>query len=70
MSSKLGIFWNPYFRRLPNLAKSIAGHLRNFLLLQINYVTTETLKVLKNVIRKYPDFVEDFLPVVGKLTLD
>jgi hypothetical protein len=33
-------------------------------------VTTETLKVLKNVIRKYPDFVEEFLPVVGKLTID
>jgi vesicle coat complex subunit len=56
--------------RLPNLSKTVSVQLKNFLILQINYVTTETLKVLKNVIRKYPDFVGEFLPVVGKLSLD
>jgi hypothetical protein len=56
--------------RLPNLSKTVSSQLKNFLVLQINYVTTETLKVLKNVMRKYPEFVEEFLPVVGKIGID
>ena len=48
--------------RLPKMAKTVAGHLRNFISLQITYVTTETLKELKNILRRYPEFIEEFVP--------
>lgn len=57
--------------RLPKMAKTVAGHLRNFISLQIAYVTTETLKELKNILRRYPDFIEDFIPFINpKLALE
>lgn len=53
------------------MAKTVAGHLRNFISLQISYVTTETLKALKNILRRYPDFIEDFIPFINpKLALE
>ena len=51
--------------RLPKMSKTVTAQLRNFLGLQINYVTTETLKVLRDILRKYPQFVEDFLPFLN-----
>jgi hypothetical protein len=33
-------------------------------------VTTETIKVLKDIMRKYPDFVEEFVPFISKISLD
>lgn len=36
--------------RLPSQSKSVSSQLRNFLSLNIPYVTTETVKVLKNVL--------------------
>jgi len=57
--------------RLPAMAKTVVGHLRNFISLQISYVTTETLKVMKNVLRRYPDFIEEFIPfITPKLALE
>jgi len=56
--------------RLPKMSKTVAAQLRNFLGLQINYVTTETVKVLKDILRKYPDFVEDFVPFISKIQMD
>jgi hypothetical protein len=47
------------------MSKTVASHLRNFLSLQISYVTTETLKALKNILRRYPDYIEDFLPFIN-----
>ena len=53
------------------MAKTVVGHLRNFISLQISYVTTETLKVMKNVLRRYPDFIEEFIPfITPKLALE
>jgi len=51
--------------RLPTMAKNVIIQMRNFLGLQISYVTTETLKVLKNVLRKYPAFIDDFEPFIN-----
>lgn len=48
----------------------MAHQLKNFLGLQISYVTTETIKVLKDILRKYPDFVEDFVPLVSRIQTD
>jgi hypothetical protein len=56
--------------RLPSISDTVATQLRSFLALQINYVTTETLKVLKDILRKYPKFVEEFVPLLSKITLD
>lgn len=44
------------------MAKTVASNLRNFLSLQISYVTTETLKALKDILRRYPYYIEDFIP--------
>lgn len=43
------------------MSKTVTSQLRNFMSLQINYVTTETLKVLRDIFRKYPEYFEDFL---------
>ena len=56
--------------RLPEMSKNVASHLRTFLGLQINYVTTETVKVLKDILRRYPDFIDDFVPFLTKISLD
>jgi len=57
--------------RLPKMAKTVAGHLKNFISLQIAYVTTETLKELKNILRRYPEFIDEFVPFINpKLALE
>lgn len=53
------------------MSKTVAGQLRNFLALQISYVTTETLKVLRDILRRFPDFIEEFLVfITPKLAQD
>ncbi len=44
--------------------------MRNFLSLRISYVTTETVIVLKDILRKYRSFIEDFIPFFSKISLD
>jgi len=44
--------------------------LKNFLSLRINYVTTETLKVLQDVFRKYPSYIENFVPYFNRTCLE
>ena len=56
--------------RLPHLAPTVSAQLKNFLGLHIAYVTTETIKVLKDILRKYPDFVEDFVPLICRVQTD
>lgn len=53
--------------RLPKMSKTVAAQLRNFLSLQIAYVTTETIKVLKDILRRYPEFIDDFTPFITKI---
>jgi len=53
------------------MSKTVSQNLRNFLSLQISYVTTESLKSLKDILRRYPDYIEDFIPfLTPKLALD
>lgn len=33
-------------------------------------MTTETIKVLKDILRKYPDFVDDFVPLICRVQTD
>ena len=56
--------------RLPHLSQHVSAQLKNFLGLQIAYVTTETIKVLKDILRKYPDFVDDFVPLICRVQTD
>jgi AP-4 complex subunit beta-1 len=56
--------------RLPHLSQTVAAQLKNFLGLQISYVTTETIKVLKDILRKYPNFVQDFVPLICRIQSD
>lgn len=56
--------------RLPKMSKTVSAQLRNFLALRISYVTTETVVVLKDVLRKYRGFIEDFIPFFSKISLD
>lgn len=56
--------------RLPHLSETVSSQLKNFLGLQIAYVTTETIKVLKDVLRKYPDFVNEFVPLICRVQTD
>jgi vesicle coat complex subunit len=48
--------------RLPEMSNNVASHLRTFLSLQISYVTNETLKALRDILRRYPSYIDDFLP--------
>lgn len=48
--------------RLQNIAKQVASQLRNFLSLKIIYVVDETMIVLKDILRKYPQLVSEFEP--------
>ncbi len=41
--------------------------MRTFLSLRIPHVTTEIIVVLKDVLRKYPTFIDDFVPYLVKL---
>jgi hypothetical protein len=52
------------------MSKTVAAQLRNFLSLRISYVTTETISVLKDILRKYRNFIEDFIPFFSKISLD
>mmetsp|Transcript_47570 Transcript_47570/g.34850 ORF Transcript_47570/g.34850 Transcript_47570/m.34850 type:complete len:344 (+) Transcript_47570:810-1841(+) len=56
--------------RLSKMSKTVAAQLRNFLSLRISYVTTETIIVLKDILRKYRSFIEDFIPFFSKISLD
>ena len=56
--------------RLPHLSQMVSSQLKNFLGLQIAYVTTETITVLKDILRKYPDFVDDFVPLICRVQTD
>ena len=56
--------------RLPKMSKTVAAQLRNFLSLRISYVTTETVIVLKDILRKYKNFIDDFIPFFSKISLD
>ena len=57
--------------RLPDMARAVMTNLRNFLGLQISYVTIETLKALKDILRRYPEFIDEFLPfITPKMALD
>jgi len=56
--------------RLQKMSKTVASQLRNFLSLRINYVTTETIIVLKDILRKYRSFIDDFIPFVSKIQPD
>lgn len=52
------------------MSKTVAAQLRNFLSLRISYVTTETIIVLKDILRKYRNFIDDFIPFFSKISLD
>jgi AP-1 complex subunit beta-1 len=52
--------------RLPAVSKNATEQLRNFLSLKINYVTNEIMVVLKDILRKYTDFIEGFVPLCTK----
>lgn len=56
--------------RIPKMSKTVVTQLRNFLSLRISYVTTETIFVLKDVLRKYRSFIDDFIPFFSKTTLE
>lgn len=56
--------------RLTKMSKTVAAQLRNFLSLRISYVTTETVIVLKDILRKYRNFIDDFIPFFSKISLD
>ena len=56
--------------RLPHLSSNVSRQLKNFLGLQIAYVTTETIKVLKDILRKYPSFADDFVPLMSRIQTD
>ena len=38
--------------------------------LRIPYVTNETMKVLKDILRKYPTYIDEFLPFLNKTYLE
>jgi len=56
--------------RLPPVAKQVCQQVKNFLTLKISYVTNETMIILKDILRKYNEFVEEFLPFFTKEYLD
>jgi len=56
--------------RLPPVAKQVCQQVKNFLTLKISYVTNETMIILKDILRKYNEFVEDFVPFFTKEYLD
>ena len=56
--------------RLPQVARNASTQLRNFLALRISYVTTETMIVLKDVLRKYPEHITEFAPFFTRQYLE
>lgn len=44
--------------------------MKNFLQMNIGYVNNETLIVLKDILRKYKEFIDDFVPFFTKENLD
>lgn len=56
--------------RLQKMSKTVCAQLRNFLSLRISYVTTETVIVLKDILRKYRNFIDDFIAFFSKISLD
>lgn len=56
--------------RLPAVSSNVTASLRNFMTLRISYVTNETMKVLKDILRKYPNFIDEFLPFLNKSYLE
>jgi AP-4 complex subunit beta-1 len=51
--------------RLPEMAPTVCQNLRQFLAMQISYVTIETLKALRDILRRYPAQINEFLPFLG-----
>lgn len=56
--------------RLPAISKSVTQQLKNFLQMNISYVNNETMIILKDILRKYHEFIEDFIPFFTKENLD
>lgn len=56
--------------RLPAISHNVTDQLKNFLSLRINYVTNATMMVLKDVLRKYSQYIEHFYPFLTKTCLD
>ena len=56
--------------RLPAISKSVTQQLKNFLQMNIGYVNNETLIVLKDILRKYKEFIGEFIPFFTKENLD
>ena len=56
--------------RLPSISLNVTDQLKNFLMLKINYVTTATMLVLKDVLRKYPNYIEHFYAFINKDILE
>jgi hypothetical protein len=64
--------------RVPSMSKPVVHQLRNFLALKIDYVTTETIIVLKSkfmtksslldVLRKHRKFITEFIPMFNNCT--
>ena len=52
--------------RLPSISKNTTQQLRNFLSMNITYVNNETMIILKDILRKYKEFIQDFVPFFTK----
>lgn len=56
--------------RLPAISRSVTTQLKNFLQMNIGYVNNECLIVLKDILRKYREFINEFVPFFTKECLD
>mmetsp|Transcript_45288 Transcript_45288/g.61435 ORF Transcript_45288/g.61435 Transcript_45288/m.61435 type:complete len:265 (-) Transcript_45288:990-1784(-) len=56
--------------RLTKQSQSVVATLRNFLGLKIDYVTTETIITMKDILRKYPAYIEDFVTFFEEIQLE
>lgn len=52
--------------RIDAVAPTVSNQLKNFLALSINYVTNEIIVALKDILRKYPEFINEFKPFFGR----
>jgi len=56
--------------RLPNVALGVCEQLKQMLVLRINYVTCAIMQVLKDVFRRHPALIENFIPFMNKAILE
>ena len=56
--------------RLPGIARSVTTQIKNFLQMNISYVNNETMIILKDILRKYKEFIDEFVPFFTKENLD